>query len=117
MTAPEKIPLSKGQKISMAIAAYMIVKPVFNWLFLGGSIAPLALGLIAMVCFYFGVKWSNTVIAVLLMLVACANMPTNIKNIGFNMFLIYLLEGLIDMVCAVILAFHREVRQHFHLTN
>ena len=107
--------MGAGQKIAVCIALYMCVKPVFNWLVLGGSLAPLAFGIAALICFWFGVKWSNTVIAILLMLVACTNLPTNLKHIGFNMFLIYTLEGVIDGVCAVVLAFHPEVRKHCKL--
>ena len=100
--------LSRGQKMSLAVAVYMCVKPVFNFLVLGGAIAPLAFGFAALICFWFGVKYSNTVIAVLLMLVACANLPANLKN-GYW---VYTAEGVIDMLCACLLAFHPEIRKH-----
>lgn len=108
-----RVLLNAGQKISMAIAFYMIVKPVFNRIALGGSLAPLAFGLAAMVCFYFGLKRSNTVIAILLMLVACAYFPQNVKNHS----VIYLLEGAADMACALILVFNSAVRNHFKQSN
>ena len=109
--------LNTGQKLSMGVAVYMTVKPIFNWLVLGGSLAPLVLGVIALALFYFGVKPSNLVIAILLMLVACANFPNNIRNIGFNSYLIYALEGVLDMLCAVLLAFHPDIRTHFKLSK
>ena len=108
-----RLSLNAGQKISMGIALYMIVKPVFNFVALGGSLAPLAIGLAAMVCFYFGVKRSNTVIAILLMLTACAYFPQNVRNHS----VIYLLEGAAGMVFAVVLAFNTAVRKHFKMTN
>ncbi len=104
--------LSRGQRIGLAAALYLCVKPVFNKLVLGGSLAPLALGLIAAACLYFGLKRSNLVLAALLMLVACANMPVNLKNIGLNMYLIYALEGGLDMLTALLLAFHPDIRSH-----
>ena len=109
--------LSTGQKISMGIALYMIIKPLFNFFVLGGDIKPIVLGIAAMVVFYMGIKATNLVIAILLMLVACVNMPTNLKNIGFNSFLIYAIEGVVDMVCAIVLAFHPEVRRHCKMSS
>ncbi len=105
-------PRSTGQLISVGIAVYMIIKPVFNFIVLGGSIKPLALGIAALIAFFIGLKYSNMVIAVLLMLVACTNMPTNLKLIGLNCYLIYAIEGVIDMIAACVLAFHSEVRKH-----
>ncbi|MBR3268927.1 MAG: hypothetical protein IKI58_09465 [Oscillospiraceae bacterium] len=114
MQKPEfGFPRSTGQLISVGIALYMIVKPVFNFIVLGGSIKPLAFGIAALICFWIGLKYSNMAVAVLLMLVACTNMPTNLKLIGFNCFLIYAIEGVIDMIAACVLAFHSEVRKHF----
>lgn len=112
-----EMPLNKGQKICIGIALYLILKPVCNCLVLGGSLAPLVIGIAALLLLYFGVRHSNTVIAVLLMLVACACLPDNIRNIGFNRYLIYLLEGIADMLCAVVLAFQPDVRKHCKLSN
>ena len=112
-----RIPLNKGQKISLGIALYLLLKPLFNFLVLGGSLIPLVLGLAVLICFYPGVRRSNTVIAILLMLGACAYLPGNIRNIGFNPYLIYLLEGIADMLFAVVLAFHPDVRTHFKQSN
>ena len=117
MSSGIRTPLSKGQKLGLPIAFYLIVKPVFNGLVLGGALAPLVIGLAALICLYFGVKWSNTVIAILLMLGACAYMPENIRHLGFNSYLVYLLEGIADMLCAVVLAFHPDIRRHCKLSN
>lgn len=105
--------MPRGQKIALMIALYMCVKPVFNWLVLGGQLMPLALGFAAVACFLFGLKKTNLVFAVLLMLVACANLPTNLKNIGFNQYLVYTFEGVMDMAAACALAFMQEVREFF----
>ena len=112
--APDlSFPRSTGQLISVVIAAYMCIKPVFNFLVLGGSLKPLAIGLAALCCFLIGLKYSNTAIAVVLMLVACTNMINNLRLIGFNQYLVYAIEGVIDMGAACVLAFHKDVRVHF----
>ena len=112
--APDlSFPRSTGQLISVVIAAYMCIKPVFNFLVLGGSLKPLAIGLAALCCFLIGLKYSNTAIAVVLMLVACTNMANNLRMIGFNQYLVYAIEGVIDMLAACVLAFHKDVRAHF----
>lgn len=102
-----------GKKMSLAVSVYLCVKPVFNWLVLGGALAPLAVGFAAVICFRFGVKRSNTVFAILLMLVACANMPDNLRQIGLNAYLVYTVEGVLDMLCACLLAFHPQIRRYF----
>ena len=52
--------------------------------------------------------------AILLMLVACANMPTNVKQMLSqpNPYLFYAIEGVLDMLGAVMLAFHPDIRKH-----
>ena len=112
-----RIQQNKGQKISLCIALWLLLKPLFNFFLLGGSPVPALLGLAALICFYPGVRRSNTVIAVVLMLFACAYLPGNIRNLGFNPYLIYLLEGIADMLFAVVLAFHPDVRTHFKQSN
>lgn len=102
-----------GRLISVGIAAYMCIKPVFNHFVLGGQLLPLTFGFAALVCFLYAVKKSNIIIAVLLMVAACSNLPTNLKNIGWNMYLIYTIEGVIDMAAACTLAFYPEVRAYF----
>ena len=110
-------PLGKGQKLGIIIALYLILKPVLNRLVLGGSILPVVIGIAALFCLYFGVRRSNIVIAVLLMLGACAYLPENLRHIGFNRYLIYLAEGIADMLFAVVLAFHPDIRRHCKLSN
>lgn len=103
-----------GKRLSLIVAVYMCIKPVLNWLLLGGSLMPLALGFAALACFWIGLKYSNLVIAILLMLVACANMPGNIKHLLSepNPYLFYAIEGVLDMLAACLLAFHPAVRRH-----
>ena len=109
--------MPRGKLLCIITAGYMCVKPVINWLLLGGQLAPLALGFAALVCFWYGLKYSNIVIAILLMLAACLNLPTNIKMVFSEPmpYVIYLTEGIADMLFACLLAFHPEVRRHCKL--
>ena len=104
--------LSAGQKLGLCIALYLIAKPVFNFLVLGGSLKPIAVGLAALVVLYFGIRYCNTALAIVLMTVACVNLPQNLRQIGLNQYLIYTAEGMLDMAAAVMLAFHPAIRKH-----
>ena len=111
MSEPTGETYSRGQKLSMAAAGYIIVKQIVNSLiggFGGMNLFILFWGIIAGICFYKGVKKSNLFFAVLMMLIACAYLPQNIRNFD----LLYLIEGVLDMLGAVMLAFHPDIRKH-----
>ncbi|MBQ8920736.1 MAG: hypothetical protein IJ060_01065 [Oscillospiraceae bacterium] len=106
-------PRSTGQLISVGIAIYMIIKPVFNFLVLGGDLMmPLLFGIASLIVLFIGIKHSNTVVAIILMLFACGYMRDNLRQIGFNQYLIYTIEGVIDMIAACVLAFNSEINKH-----
>lgn len=106
----------KWQKLVLGTGIYLVLKPIMNFVLLHGSIMPLAFGIAVLAALWYGVKGSNLVAAILLMLVACANLPNNLRNFGFNAYLFYTLEGVADMLCAVLLAFHPEIRRHCKLS-
>lgn len=108
--------LNTGQKLSMGVAVYIVIKQIINGIiggFGGMNLVILLCGIAAGFCFYKGVAKSNLIVAVLMMLVACAYFPGNIKN--FN--LLYIIEGVIDMLGAVLLAFHPDIRSHCKMSN
>lgn len=103
--------LNNGQKLSIGVAVYIVIKQIVNSMiggFGGMNLVILLAGIAAGVCFYFGVKKSNLIAAVLMMLVACAYLPGNIRN--FN--LLYLAEGVIDILGSLLLAFNPDIRTH-----
>ena len=107
--------ISRGQALSTGIAAYIAAKQILNMIIGGFSLTGLLIllfGIGAGVCFWFGVKKSNLVAAVLMMLTACAYLPNNLKNIGLNVYLLYSAEGLLDMAGAMLLAFQQDIRKH-----
>lgn len=110
---------NKGQMLGVAVGAYMIVKEILNAIMVGGSLNlySLIIAIAAAAVLWFGVKYTNYVVAVILMLVACTHLPDNLRNIGLNAYLIYTIEGVIDMLAAVLLAFHPDIRQHCKLSR
>ena len=105
----------RGQALSVGVAAYIAAKQILNMIIGGFSLTGLLIllfGIGAGICFLFGVKKSNLVVAVLMMLTACAYLPNNLKHIGCNVYLLYTAEGLLDMAGAMLLAFHQDIRSH-----
>lgn len=102
----------KWQKLIAAVGCYMCIKPIFNCLLLGGDLKPLLYGVLALIAMWSGVKYSNLVTALLLALVALTNLPHNLGSIGLNAYLIYTLEGVVDVLLAALLTFHPAVREH-----
>ncbi|MCQ2407556.1 MAG: hypothetical protein MJ065_03395 [Oscillospiraceae bacterium] len=110
------IQLNNGQKLSIGVAVYIVIKQIVNSIiggFGGLNFMILLAGIAAGVCFYQGVKKSNIVVAVLMMLVACAYLPGNIKNFQ----LLYLIEGVVDILGALLLAFHPDIRTHCKMSK
>ena len=105
-----------GRKLAVTVAGYMILKQLLNGIlggFGGMNLFLLLFAVAAAVCLWFGVKASNLVIAVFLMTFACAYMPGNLRQVGSDhIYLLYILEGVLDMAGACVLAFHPAVRRH-----
>ncbi len=105
-----------GKNITMAVGIYLIVKSVLN-LILGFSFTNVLMLIIAGVIFvllYKHVPYCNYIIAVYLGLVFIAHFWTNITNLGNSfVYWIYLLEGIIDLLAGLLLAFNKNVRAYF----
>ncbi len=99
-----------GRKLSLAIGIYLIVKAVLNMI-LGGGIGGLIVSLLEAAVLYTGLMYINYVVAVLLAIVMLRHFKDNITNFGSNW--IYLLEGIADIVCAVLLVIHKDIKKHF----
>lgn len=101
-----------GRMVAIIIAVYVILKVLVNMM-LGGSldISGLLIAAAEAVFLFIGLKYTNYVIAAVLVLVMVVHLGDNIKNISSN--LIYLIEGIIDVICAVILCVAGNVREHF----
>ena len=101
-----------GRKICVGIGAYLIVKCVLNMIIGGGlDISGLLIAAAMLCALLSGIKYVNYVVAGILAVIALVHMPDNISNIGSNW--IYLVEGVIDIGCAVLLCVQSDVKEHF----
>lgn len=100
-----------GKTISMAIAAYMVIKGIIN-LTLGfgaGNLITLIVSAVLAYTLIKGIKYCNYVTCAYLAILFIANVVPNIS--GHHWF--YLMEGIIDAVCAYMLAVPPAVREYF----
>lgn len=107
---------STGRNVSLAVGAWLIIKFVLNLLIGGFDISSLLIAVIGIVLLYIGIKYTNYVIAVALALVVIVNLPGNISMIfSTNIFrgLIYIFEGIVDIICAALICVSQNVREHF----
>ena len=105
----------KGRMICVAMSVYFIAKAVLNMI-LSGSFDFVGIFIAAglTVIMLTGIKGLNYVAAAVLAVIALIHLPDNISNIGSNW--IYLIEGIIDIGCAVLLCVNKDVREHFSKT-
>ncbi|MGN0438941.1 MAG: hypothetical protein ACI4F4_10495 [Lachnospiraceae bacterium] len=100
-----------GKTIVTGISVWIAAKSLLN-LILGfsfGNLITLVVAVVLAILLMANVPYMNYVLAVLLGIVVLKNLPYNIMNFQ----LIYLLEGLIDVVCVVLLVAVKDVRELF----
>ena len=102
----------QGRNMVTAIGVYIIVKAVLNMIIAGGiSISSLLIATGGALALFSGIQFVNFVVAGILLIVAVTHLPANISNFGSNW--IYLIEGVIDIVCAVLLVTNNNIKEHF----
>lgn len=104
-----------GQKIATGIGGWIVVKGVLNLILSGfglNNIIELAVGAVFAFLLTQGTKYMNYVVAVLLAVIAIKNLKPNIDGFS-NGTAVYLIEGIVDIICAVVLVFNKDVRSHF----
>jgi len=101
---------ANGRNMAVFIGAYFIVKSVLNMI-LGGSFGNIIYSIIEAAALYTGLQYINYVVAGITALVVILNLKNNITNIGSNW--IYLIEGIIDAGCCVLLLASYDIKQHF----
>ena len=102
----------QGRNIAIAMGVYIIIKAVLNMI-LGGGISILSLlwAVLLAVLLFMGFQYTNIGVGAVLFLGAVVHLPANISNFGSNW--IYLIEGIIDIVCAVLLVTRNDIKEHF----
>ena len=102
----------QGRAMATAIGVYLIIKSVLNMMIGGGlSVFSLLKAIGGAVVLFSGMQYVNIAVAGILFLVAVIHLPSNISNFGSNW--IYLIEGIIDIVCAVLLVTKDDIKAHF----
>lgn len=100
----------QGRNIALVVGIYFIVKSVIN-LILGGGILDVIISVVEAVALYTGLMYLNYVVAVIVGIVVVKNLWNNISNFGDNWF--YLLEGVIDIICVIVICLNKSVKEHF----
>ena len=99
-----------GRNMAVGIGVYFVIKSVLNMI-LGGGFTGIIWAVIEAILLYTRLQYINYAIVILTGLVVIKNFGNNISNIGDNW--IYLLEGIIDIGCCLILCVSAEVKEHF----
>ncbi|MGN0647984.1 MAG: hypothetical protein ACI4J3_05070 [Oscillospiraceae bacterium] len=108
--------MERGQLLATAVGGYMILKAIINGIIGGGiNLISLLVAVAATVCLFFGVKWSNIVVGIVLVALFCTHFVENVTHLPQN--LIYLIEGLMDVGGGVLLAFLPDIRRHCKSNN
>ncbi len=100
---------SQGRSIALIAGLYFIAKSVLN-LILGGGFLDIIISALEAAVLFTGLMYMNYVVAVVVVLIVLKNLIPNIQNLGSNW--IYLIEGIIDFVVAVVLCISPSVREH-----
>ena len=106
---------AKGRMLCIIIGVYLIAKAVLNMVIGGGfSFSDMFIAVVLAVMLFTGFKYFNYMAAAVLAVIALIYLPQNISNIGSNW--LYLIEGIIDIGCAVLLCVQKNIREHFTKT-
>ncbi|MDE6519718.1 MAG: hypothetical protein K2K91_04560 [Ruminococcus sp.] len=102
----------QGKNIAVIIGLYLFAKTILNMVIGGGfDIKGLVGDVVLFVALFSGLQYLNYAVTAILAIVVVVNLPDNITHIGSNW--IYLIEAVVDVVCAVILCTNPSVDKHF----
>ncbi|WP_298482044.1 hypothetical protein [uncultured Ruminococcus sp.] len=102
-----------GKKWVFGIGLYLIVKSVLNLIlgFSASNLIMLIVSVVALVLMLSRVPYINYIVAVFLVIMFLMHVGDNISNFRGQWF--YLLEGLLDLGAAAVLAFEKNVKAFF----
>ncbi|MGN1411398.1 MAG: hypothetical protein ACI4WH_02660 [Oscillospiraceae bacterium] len=101
-----------GKIYSVVMGIYIIVKAVLNMI-LGNGFSSLILPILMAIVLFIGIKYGNYAIAIVLGITVLMHIGTNVSNLGLNRYLIYFIEGIIDIVCAILLVINKDIKAYF----
>ena len=113
-----------GRTFCIIIGVWVLFKTILNMFINGINLGDLPqdakemiLAIAICVFLFLGIKISNYIIAGVLAFVMIYYLPGNIKGLGdsesFVRSLIYILEGIADIGCALALCLMQNVKEHF----
>ncbi len=104
-----------GRNLCGLIAGYMIIKSIVNIVLDHGftNILMLAVSIGLGVCMLSRLKFMNYITAAVLAVMVIVHLKDNISNFGVNRHLIYLGEGVIDLICAYRLVADEDIKEFF----
>lgn len=101
---------SKGRNIALIAGVYFIIKSVIN-LILGGGVFDVVIAVVEAAALYTGLMYLNYIVAAVAAIIVFVHLPANITHFTDNW--IYLLEGIIDIIFAVVICVNPDVKEHF----
>ncbi len=109
---------ASGRTLALAIGAWAIFKCILNAIIGGGFDAgSLIAAVVIIAAALLGIKYTNYAVAAILAIVVIINLFGNIGMLfHLNTMikgLVFLVEGLVDIICALVLCAAPNVREHF----
>lgn len=100
-----------AKTIVTGISGWLVVKSVLNLLlgFSFGNLVAVAIAVVIGIVLLAGVPYANYVVSAFLAIVVLKNLPFNIMFFQ----IIYLLEGVIDVGCILLLCLGKGMKEHF----
>lgn len=103
-----------GRNLAVTFGLYLIVKAVVNMIIGDDQIGNVVYAVIQAAALYTGLMFINYVVAGALALVVLMHIGNNISNLGNDWrYIVYLLEAVIDVFCAVLLITNKDIKEHF----
>ncbi len=105
-----------GRNLCGIIAGYMVIKCILNLFLNFGFSNILMLAVSAGLGFgmLISFKYMNYVTAAFLAVMVLIHIKDNLSNIGFNVHLVYIAEGIADLFCAFQLVVNKDIREFFN---
>lgn len=109
---------ASGRGTAMIIGVWVVFKFILNTIMNGGlDGGSLFAAIVILVLGYLGIKYTNYALAVILVVVVIMSLFSNIGMLfhisSMVKGLIFLIEGFIDVIAALILCVAPNVREHF----
>lgn len=102
-----------GKNWVIGISAYLILKSILNLIlgFSASNVVMLIVMIVAAVLMLRKIPFVQYILALLLVILFLSNFWNNVTHLGSNW--LYFIEGILDVGCAAVLVFEKNVRAFF----